>query len=167
MHLDLIKKELAAEQEALSQIAGQVNQDMEDFLATLMQCRGRIVICAQDQNREAGRKTFSALTQADTPCIFVYNDETFAPDVELVFPEDTLLLLSLEGDSDTHQHLLRFVHEQRCKLAAITSDPESPAAKVAHSHLTATSPATLGTLGYLLARAFNQARELKTSADQA
>jgi arabinose-5-phosphate isomerase len=158
MYLDLIKKELAAEQEALTQIAGQLNHEMEDFLETLLQCQGRIIVCAQAQNQEAGRKTFSTLTQAATPCLVVYNDETFNPDAELIFPEDTLLVLSHQGNSEDHKHLLRLVHSNRNTLTAITSSASSPLARVARRHLTASSQDSLATLGYLVAKAFTQVR---------
>jgi len=159
MYLDLIKKELAAEQAALELVAGQLNHEMEDFLGTLLQCRGRIIICAQAQNLEAGRKTFSTLTQAKTPCLFVYNDETFNPDTELVFPEDTLLVLSHQGSGEDHRQLLRLVHENKNTLTAITSNPASSLARVAHRHLTASSLDSLSIMGNLVARAFTQAKD--------
>lgn len=158
MHLDSIKQELAAEQEVLTHLAGQLNQEMEDFLATLLKCQGRIIVCALAQNQEAGRKTFSTLAQAETPCVFVYSDETFKPDVELIFPEDTLLVLSLQGDSEEHRHLLRLVHENKNTLTAITGNPDSPLARVARHHLTAASAENLTTLAHLLAKAYNRAR---------
>ncbi|MBE0506881.1 MAG: SIS domain-containing protein [Marinospirillum sp.] len=158
MHLDLIKQELAAEQEALTQITTQLHQGMEDFLETLLQCQGRIVVCALAQNQEAGRKAFTALAQAETPCVFVYSDETFKPDVELIFPEDTLLVLSLHGDSEAHRHLLRLAHENKNTLTAITGNAESPLARVARRHLTASSAENLATLGHLLARAYTRAK---------
>ena len=158
MYLDLIKKELAAEQAALELIAGQLNHEIEGFLETLLQCRGRIVICAQAQNQEAGRKAFSTLTHAETPCLFVYNDETFNPDTELVFPEDTLLVLSHEGISKEHRQMLRLVHQNKNTLTAITGNPASPLAKVAHCHLTASSLDSLAIMGYLVARALTLAK---------
>lgn len=158
MYLDLIKKELAAEQEALTQIAGQLNQEMEDFLDTLLKCQGRLVVCAQAHNLQAGQKAFSTLTQAKIPCLFVYSDETFKPDVDLIFPEDTLLVLSLQGEGEDHRNLLRLVHENRNTLTAITGNSDSPLAKVARRHLTASTPDNLATLGHLVAKAYAQVR---------
>ena len=158
MHLDLIKQELAAEQAALTQMTAQLNQQMEDFLEALLQCKGRVVICALAQQQEAGRKAFATLTQAGSPSIFVYSDDTFKPEVELIFPEDTLLVLSLQGDSEEHRHLLRLVHENKNTLTAITGNPDSSLARVARHHLTAASAENLATLAHLLAKAYNRAR---------
>ncbi len=92
-------------------------------VATLLVCRGRVVVMGMGKSGHVGRKIAATLASTGTPSFFVHPAEASHGDLGMVQPGDVVLALSNSGESDELAAILPAIRRLGARLVAMTGHP--------------------------------------------
>jgi arabinose-5-phosphate isomerase len=138
--LELARKVLAIEAEAVSALGARLDTRFLDAIGVILACRGRVVVSGVGKSGHIARKIASTLASTGTPAFFLHAAEASHGDLGMITRDDVVLALSNSGQSDELLTIVPLIKRQGAKLIAVTGNPESALAKEADVHLDAGAP---------------------------
>ena len=129
--LDLARKVLVIEADAVSALASRIDQSFLAALDLLLSCRGRVVVSGMGKSGHIARKIASTMASTGTPAFFVHPAEASHGDLGMIMREDVVVALSYSGESDELLTIIPLIKRQGAKLIAITGNDGSALAKEA------------------------------------
>src|SRR5581483_5937173 len=115
--LDLARKVLVIEADAVSALASRIDQSFLAALDLLLSCRGRVVVSGMGKSGHIARKIASTMASHG--------------DLGMITREDVVVALSYSGESDELLTIIPLIKRQGAKLIAITGNDASALAKEA------------------------------------
>ena len=103
------------EANAVSRLAELLNGDFEKAVESILQSKGRVVVCGMGKSGLIGKKIAATLASTGPPCYFMHPTEALHGDLGMLMQEDILLVISKSGETD---ELLRVIPHarRRCSL---------------------------------------------------
>jgi len=138
--LELARKVLAIEAEAVTGLISRLDQRFLDAVSLILACRGRVVVSGVGKSGHVARKIASTMASTGTPAFFVHAAEAGHGDLGMITRDDVVLALSNSGESDELLTIIPMIKRQGAKLIAVTGNPDSALAKEADVHLDASVP---------------------------
>lgn len=138
--LELARKVLAIEAEAVTGLISRLDQRFLDAVSLILACRGRVVVSGVGKSGHVARKIASTMASTGTPAFFVHAAEAGHGDLGMITRDDVVLALSNSGQSDELLTIIPMIKRQGAKLIALTGNPDSTLAKEADVHLDARVP---------------------------
>ena len=138
--LELARKVLAIEAEAVTGLISRLDQRFLDAVSLILACRGRVVVSGVGKSGHVARKIASTMASTGTPAFFVHAAEAGHGDLGMITRDDVVLALSNSGESDELLTIIPMMKRQGAKLIAVTGNPDSALAKEADVHLDASVP---------------------------
>ncbi len=135
MSLDLARKVLETEANAISHLVDGLGEDFAAAIDSVVACTGRVVWTGMGKSGIICRKLAATMSSTGTPSLFLHPAEAIHGDLGMVTESDLVLAISNSGATDEILRLLEILRRQGIKLIAMTSYPESPLAKAADLHL--------------------------------
>jgi arabinose-5-phosphate isomerase len=135
--LELARKVLSIEAEAVSALASRLDHSFVDAIGLILSCKGRVVVSGIGKSGHIARKIASTMASTGTPAFFVHAAEAGHGDLGMITRDDIMLALSNSGESDELLTIIPMVKRQGAKLIAITGSPDSTLAREADVHLNA------------------------------
>ena len=135
--LDLARRVLTIEAEAVAALAGRIDGTFLEALNLILRCRGRVIVSGVGKSGHVARKIAATLASTGTPAYFVHAAEASHGDLGMITPDDVLIALSNSGETDELLAILPSVKRQGGHLIAITGNPDSSLAREADLHLDA------------------------------
>jgi len=135
--LDLARRVLAIEADAVSALAARLDERFLDAVDLILACHGRVVVSGVGKSGHVARKIASTLASTGTPAFFLHAAEASHGDLGMITRDDVVLALSNSGQSDELLTIVPLIKRQGAKLIAVTGNPESTLAKQADVHLDA------------------------------
>lgn len=135
MSLDLARRVLETEANAIRHLAEQLGGDFGRAVDLVVACEGRVVWSGMGKSGIICRKLAATMSSTGTPSLFLHPAEAIHGDLGMVTPADLVIAISNSGATDEILRLLEILRRQAVKLIAMTSYPESPLAKAADLHL--------------------------------
>ena len=135
--LDLARRVLATEAEAIQAIGKRLDQSFLLALDLILGMRGRVVVSGIGKSGHIARKIASTLASTGTPAYFVHAAEASHGDLGMIRPEDVFICLSYSGESIELIQIVPLIKRQGAKLIALTGRPDSTLAREADIHLDA------------------------------
>jgi arabinose-5-phosphate isomerase len=129
--LDLARKVLAIEAEAVSALVLRLDQSFVTAVEIILSCRGRVVVSGMGKSGHIARKIASTMASTGTPAFFVHPAEASHGDLGMITREDLVIALSYSGESDELLTIIPLIKRQGAKLIAITGNAASTLAKEA------------------------------------
>jgi arabinose-5-phosphate isomerase len=129
--LELARKVLAIEADAVSALASRIDESFAAAVELLLSCRGRVVVSGMGKSGHIARKIASTLASTGTPAFFVHAAEASHGDLGMITREDAVIALSYSGESDELLTIIPLIKRQGAKLIAITGNATSALAKEA------------------------------------
>ncbi len=137
--LQVAREALAIEAGALNSMMLNLGDEIAQAVATVLSCRGRVVVMGMGKSGHVGRKIAATLASTGTPAMFVHPGEASHGDLGMVTPQDLVLALSNSGESDELNAILPVLKRLGVKLIAMTGGAESALARhadvVLNSHV--------------------------------
>lgn len=127
--LQIAKRVLKIEGEAVSRLANQLNGDFNKAIKMLFKCQGRIVVTGMGKPGIIGRKISATLASTGTPSIFLHPAEAVHGDLGMVTSNDVLLAISNSGETDEMTRLLPLIKKIGAPIVSITGSLKSTLAK--------------------------------------
>src|SRR5882724_2235318 len=135
--LELARKVLAIEADAVSALASRLDARFLDAIGLILACTGRVVVSGVGKSGHIARKIASTLASTGTPAFFLHAAEASHGDLGMITREDVVLAISNSGQSDELLTIIPLIKRQGAKLIAVTGNDESVLAKEADVHLDA------------------------------
>lgn len=128
---------LGIEAEAVSTLAGRLDDSFVQAMRLVLACRGRVVVSGMGKSGHIGSKIAATLASTGTPAFFVHPGEASHGDLGMITPEDVCLALSNSGESAELTAIVPLIKRRGARLIAITGNPRSTLAREADVHLDA------------------------------
>ena len=133
--LALAREVLEIEAKAVSDLIQKLDARFTQAVATILNCRGRVVVSGIGKSGHIARKIASTLASTGTPAFFVHPAEASHGDLGMVAREDVFIALSNSGESDELLAIVPLLKRQGARLIAMTGNAQSALAREADIHL--------------------------------
>jgi len=129
--LDVARKVLKAESEAVSGLIGKLNSNFERSVDLIFESRGRVVVTGMGKSGLVGKKIAATLASTGTPAFFLHPAEASHGDLGMVTERDVVVAISNSGETNEIVGLIPFLKRFRVKLISMTGNPKSTLARAA------------------------------------
>ncbi len=129
VELDLIRRVLQREAEALERAAGLIDDQVIDAVDLLHRCEGRVITTGMGKMGCVARKAAATFCSTGAPAFYLHPGEAVHGDLGIVGSADTVLALSKSGETDEVLQLLPFMRRFAVPIVAITSHRNSTLAR--------------------------------------
>jgi arabinose-5-phosphate isomerase len=127
--LDVARKVLKTEAEALYSLIERLNSDFEKVVEIIYSSKGRVVVSGMGKSGLVGKKIAATLASTGTPAFFLHPAEASHGDLGMVTERDVIIAISNSGETDELVGLVPFLKRFRVKLISLTGNPQSTLAK--------------------------------------
>jgi arabinose-5-phosphate isomerase len=100
-NIEIGKNVIQIEAAAVSAIADRINQQFENAVNTILDCRGRLIVLGVGKSGLISQKIASTMASTGTPAHFVHPGDAFHGDLGMITKEDVVLMISKSGE--THE----------------------------------------------------------------
>jgi arabinose-5-phosphate isomerase len=125
LSLEIAKRVLRQETEALNGLAQQLGQDFETAVEAILACNGRVVCCGVGKSGHIANKTAATLASTGTPAFFLHAAEAVHGDLGMVTHHDVVLVYTHSGETDEIVRLYPSFKAAGAKTITITGRPLS------------------------------------------
>lgn len=129
--LDIAKKVLKTEAEAVLALTEKLNSDFEKAVEIIFKSRGRVVVTGMGKSGLVGKKIAATLASTGTPSFFLHPAEASHGDLGMVTSDDVMIAISNSGDTSEIMELVPFLKRFNVSLISMTGNPDSALAKAA------------------------------------
>lgn len=129
--LDLARKVLRTEADAITGLVDRIGEDFERALDLLFECRGRVIVTGMGKSGIICRKIAATLSSTGTSAWFLHPAEAIHGDLGAIREDDVVLALSHSGETGELIRLLESIRRIGAKLIAVTGYSSSTLAKAA------------------------------------
>ncbi len=126
---------LDIESRAVESLKARLNDDFVAACELCMQTPGRVVVTGMGKSGHVSNKIAATLASTGTPAFFMHPAEASHGDLGMITSQDTLLAVSLSGETREVVTILPVVKRMGAKLLAMTGNPTSTIAQTADVHL--------------------------------
>ena len=123
--LESFKQCMLKESKAISDVAQELGQEIEEAIVLMMNCQGKVVISGVGKSGIVGKKIAATLASTGTPAFFMHSTEGLHGDLGMIEEEDLVILISNSGTTKEVLDLIPSLQIIGCKLIAITGDSNS------------------------------------------
>ncbi|MGM9424746.1 KpsF/GutQ family sugar-phosphate isomerase [Hydrogenophaga sp. MI9] len=127
--LAMARETLQIEAEAVTALAGRLDERFTEAVHCLLGCKGRVVVTGMGKSGHIGRKLAATLASTGTPAMFVHPAEASHGDLGMITPVDIVLGISNSGESDELSAILPLIKRMGVPLIAFTGRPDSTLAR--------------------------------------
>jgi len=133
--LDVAKKVLAIEAEAVLALAQKLDSGFEKAIDVIYASKGRIVITGMGKSGLVGKKIAATLSSTGTPSFFMHPAEASHGDLGMVTADDVIIAISNSGETDEIVALIPFLKRFNVSLITLTGSPTSTLARASDVNL--------------------------------
>jgi arabinose-5-phosphate isomerase len=135
MTMDLAKKVLKTEAEAILNVMNRLNADFLKSVDLLAECRGKVVVTGMGKSGIICRKIAATLSSTGTPAFFMHPAEAIHGDLGMVSEGDIVIAVSNSGETEEILNLMDVLKRMDVPIIGMSSNPESTLAKYSTLHL--------------------------------
>ncbi|HEU5180106.1 MAG TPA: KpsF/GutQ family sugar-phosphate isomerase [Candidatus Polarisedimenticolia bacterium] len=129
MSLDIARRVLKEEAEAIQALIPRLGPSFETAVTILASCAGRVVVSGMGKSGLIGAKIAATLASTGTPSLFLHPADAIHGDLGMVAPGDVVLGLSSSGETEEIVRMVEFLKRLGVPLIALTGSVESTLAR--------------------------------------
>lgn len=118
-----------AEAEALMRLGGQLTDDFDRAVKTILACSGKVIVTGMGKSGIIGRKIAATLASTGTPSFFLHPGEAYHGDLGMIGKPDVVIALSYSGYTDEVLKLIPYFQNNGNIVISITGNPASTLAR--------------------------------------
>ena len=122
---------MAAMRELTAAFEGDLGAAFERAVLTIVQAKGRVIVCGVGKSGHIGRKLSATLASTGTHAFFVHPTEASHGDLGMIAPDDVIIALSWSGETAELGDVVSFSRRFSIPLIAVTSKPDSTLGRAA------------------------------------
>ena len=135
MSLEIARRVLETEAEAIRRLAESVGEELERAAEMVTACGGRVVWTGMGKSGIVCRKLAATMASTGTPALFLHPAEAIHGDLGMVTGDDLVIAVSNSGETEEILRLVEVLRRLAIPLIAMTSNPGSTLAREAEVHL--------------------------------
>jgi len=125
----IAKKVLLLEAEAVRKLADMIDNQFDDAVDLIINCKGRVVVTGMGKCGIIGKKLSATLSSTGTPATNVHPAEAIHGDFGMITSTDIVIAISNSGETEEIIRLLPTIRKIGAKLIAMTGNVDSTLAK--------------------------------------
>jgi len=133
--LDIARRVLEAEAEAIRRLVESLGEDFERAVEMVAGCAGRVIWTGMGKSGIICHKLAATMRSTGTPALHLHPAEAIHGDLGMLAPDDLVVAVSHSGATEEILRLVEFVKRLGIPLIALTSFPDSPLARASDLHL--------------------------------
>ncbi|MBI4683985.1 MAG: KpsF/GutQ family sugar-phosphate isomerase [Nitrospirae bacterium] len=133
--LDIAKKVLKIEADAVLNLIENLNSSFEKAIDIIYHSKGRVVVTGMGKSGLIGKKIAATLASTGTPAFFMHPAEASHGDLGMVTADDVIIAISNSGETEEIARLIPFLKRFNVSLITMTGNSNSTLAKAADVHL--------------------------------
>jgi arabinose-5-phosphate isomerase len=127
--LDIAKKVLKTEAEAVHGLIEKLDSNFEKAVEIIYNSRGRVVVTGMGKSGLVGKKIAATLASTGTPAFFLHPAEASHGDLGMVTERDIVIAISNSGETEELVGLIPFLKRFNLTLISMTGNQNSTLAK--------------------------------------
>ncbi len=133
--LDIAKKVLTIEANAVSSLIEKLDSGFEKAVDIIFNSRGRVIVTGMGKSGLVGKKIAATMASTGTPAFFMHPAEAVHGDLGMVTSDDVIIALSNSGETGEIIGLLPFLERFNVRLISLTGTPRSTLSNAADASL--------------------------------
>ncbi len=129
--LDIAKKVLKTEAEAVYALIEKLNNNFEKAVEIIYKSKGRVVLTGMGKSGLVGKKISATLASTGTPAFFLHPAEASHGDLGMVTSDDVIIAISNSGETEEILGLIPFLKRFDVSIISITGNPDATLSKIA------------------------------------
>jgi arabinose-5-phosphate isomerase len=129
------RRTLDIEARALTELNQRLDASVDNAVALMLACKGRVVVCGLGKTGHIARKIAATLASTGTPSFFLHAAEAIHGDIGMIGGQDLLIAVSYSGSGQELLTILPAAHRLGVKVIAMTGHNDSELARLADVHL--------------------------------
>ena len=125
MSINIAKRVLEAEAEAIKSLINEINDEFEKIVNLLYDCTGRVIVVGLGKSGIIGSKFAASLSSTGTPSFFLHASEAVHGGLGILSQGDVLVAVSFSGESSELQKIIVHAKRLNLKILAITGKKDS------------------------------------------
>ena len=127
--IEIVKKELNLEAEAIKKIAERIDDSVEKAIDILYNCKGKVVVTGMGKTGIIARKIAATLSSTGTTSIFLHAAEGIHGDLGILQKDDVVIAVSTSGNTQELISIIPFIKFMKIPIISITGNKQSQLAK--------------------------------------
>lgn len=128
-YLQQARETLHIEQNGLATLSDNLDDNFNQVIELVLQCKGRLVVAGIGKSGLIGKKMVATFASTGTPSFFLHPTEAFHGDLGMLKSIDVVMLISYSGETDDVNKLIPSLKNFGNKIIAVTSNPNSTLGK--------------------------------------
>jgi arabinose-5-phosphate isomerase len=129
--LDVAKKVLKIEAEAVYALIEKLNSNFEKAVEIIYKSKGRVVVTGMGKSGLVGKKLAATMASTGTPAFFLHPAEASHGDLGMVTSDDVIIAISNSGETEEVLGLIPFLKRSNVHIISIAGNPDSTLSRVA------------------------------------
>lgn len=129
--LDIAKKALQNEADALLQLQNQLNDDFFKIVSLIFESKGRVVVTGIGKSAIIANKMVATFNSTGTPALFMHAADAIHGDLGMIQQHDTIICISKSGNTPEIKVLAPLLKQSGNVLIAMVGNTDSYLAKQA------------------------------------
>ena len=129
MSVELAKRVLKIEAEAIQRLVDRIDEHFERAVELIYRCKGKVVVMGVGKSGIIARKISATLASTGTPAFFIHPVEGMHGDLGMLSREDIVIILSNSGETEEISRILPLLQRFGSRLIAITGNNTSVLAR--------------------------------------
>lgn len=127
--INLAKEVLELEAHSILNLTRRLNENFEQAIEILYNCKGRIIVTGMGKSGIIGKKIAATLSSTGTPSYFLHPAESTHGDSGIITREDVVIAISNSGETKELLNLLPLIKRFNIPMIALTGGHNSTLAK--------------------------------------
>ena len=123
--LDIARKTIASEGEAILQLQDLLTADFSNVVLRILESKGRVVVSGIGKSAIIASKIVATLNSTGTPSIFMHAADAIHGDLGTIQNDDVVICISKSGDTPEIKMLAPLIKQGGNDLIAMTGNPDS------------------------------------------
>jgi arabinose-5-phosphate isomerase len=129
--LDIAKKVLKTEAEAVYALIEKLNSNFEKAVEIIYKSKGRVVVTGMGKSGLVGKKLAATMASTGTPAFFLHPAEASHGDLGMVTSDDVIIAISNSGETEEVLGLIPFLKRSNVHIISVAGNPDSTLSRVA------------------------------------
>ncbi len=124
------RRVIAAERDALDALARRLDARVNEAVALLLACRGKVILGGLGKCAPIAQKIAATFSSTGTPALFLHPAEATHGDIGVAQRGDAAVLLSNSGETEETAALARLLRDRGLRIIGFTGRPQSSLARL-------------------------------------
>jgi arabinose-5-phosphate isomerase len=127
--IEIVKKELNLEAEAIKKVAERIDENIEKTIDIIFNCKGKVIVTGMGKMGIIARKIAATFSSTGTTAIFLHAAEGIHGDLGILQKDDVVIAVSNSGNTPELISIIPYIKFNKIPIIAITGNMNSKLAK--------------------------------------